>query len=246
MKPVLEKHLLPDRFQLPDWLHEVHRQGFLGRLPDHLVAAIVRGSHRVMYPAGTIVPEPEMGPWSAILLGGTVRVYLPAPDGGQITLRYLKPGDIVGTFVSNQPSLARSLLALEPIEFLHLDGARFASLTEAEPQVAWELLMETARVLRVTHRSYGIRTFGSIRVRVANAVLDRALASGPAAAGTVVRGTQHELANAAGTAREVAAGALQALKRDGVIGIQRGGVVILDPGRLAQEAEGGFGLGPPY
>src|SRR5260370_41591830 len=102
---------------------------------------------------------------------------------------------MVGTFLI-QPSLARSMLALEPAELLHLDVARLMSLTQAEPHVAWEILMESEQVLRMTLRSYGIRTFGSIRLRVANAILDRALSSGPAGAGTVVIGTQHELANA--------------------------------------------------
>jgi CRP/FNR family transcriptional regulator len=240
-----EKPESHDRASIPDWLGEARRRGPLSRLPDNLVAAIIRGGHRVTYRAGAILPEPEMGPWAALVLGGSVRVYLPAPDGGQITLRYLRPGDTVGTFVANQPSLARTLVALEPAELLHLDEARFVSLTQTEPQVTWVMLVESARILRITHRSYGIRTFGSIRLRVANAIRDRALASGPAVAGTVVTGTQHELANAAGTVREVAAGALHALKRDGVIDIRRGGVVILDPKRLAEEADGGFSFGPP-
>jgi CRP/FNR family transcriptional regulator, cyclic AMP receptor protein len=231
---------------LPDWLAGARRRGPLSRLPDHLVEAIIRGGHRVTYRAGAILPEPEMGPWAAVVLGGSVRVYLPAPDGGQITLLYLKPGDTIGTFVADQPSLARSLLAVDSAELFHFDVGRFVSLTQSEPQVAWEMLMEAARILRVTHRSYGIRTFGSIRLRVANAILDRALASGPVAAGAIVSGTQHELANAAGTVREVAAGALQAMKRDGVVEIRRGCVVILDPRRLAAEADGGFGFGSPY
>src|SRR5260370_38451805 len=107
-----EKRPLPDRVQLPDWLRDARRGGVLGPLPDHLVAAIVRGGHCVMYPAGTILPEPELGPWAAIVLRGSVRAYLPAPDGAQITLRYLKPADPVGTLVCNQHSLVRSLLAL--------------------------------------------------------------------------------------------------------------------------------------
>ncbi len=241
---MLEKYESQDRTSIPDWLGGARRRGVLSRLPDRLVGAIIRGGHRVTYRAGAILPEPEIGPWSAVVLAGSVRVYLPAPDGGQITLRYLKAGDMVGTFLS-QPSLARSLLALEPTEVLHLDVARFISLTQSEPELGWEMLMESGQILRLTHRSYGIRTFGSIRLRVANAILDRALASGLAVAGTVVTGTQHELANAAGTVREVAAGALQAMKRDGVVEIRRGCVVILDPKRLAKEADGGFGFGQP-
>ena len=209
------------------------------------MAALIQGAQRVVYPAGAVVPDWEEVPWAAFVLRGSVRVFLPSHQGAQITLRYLRPGDMIGTFTGIRTGLARSLQALDSSELLHLDVARISELARREPPLAWEMLLETARVLRLAHRAYGIRAFGSIRVRVANAILDLALARGRVAAGTVVSGTQHELANAAGTVREVVASTLQALKRDGIIDVRRGGIVILDPDRLAREADGGFGFGLP-
>jgi hypothetical protein len=43
--------------------------------------------------------------------------------------------------------------------------------------------------------------------------------------------------------REVVATALQGLKRDGMIAIRRGAVVLLDPERLGREADAGLGFG---
>lgn len=210
-----------------------------------MAAAVVQGGQRVSYPSGVVVPHWEEAPWAAIVLRGCMRVFLPSSEGGQITLRYLRTGDIIGTFDGTEPVMARSLQAMESSELLHLDVSRLAILAQSEPQLAWVLLLETVRALRQAHRAYSIRTFGSIRLRVANALLERALACGGAVAGTVVLGTQHDLATAAGTVREVIAAALQALKREGVIEVRRGRVVILDPVRLAREADGSLGFGPP-
>ncbi len=229
---------------LPAWLGEARITGLLSRLSYDLVEQIVDGAHRATYPSGAIVPRWEEAPCTAVVLRGSLRVFIPSYHGDQVTLRYLRPGDIVGTFDAIQPNLARSMQALDESELLHINTERFSALAQREAQVSWHLLQEIARSMRIVHRSYCIRAFGSVRVRVANAILDQATAKGQARAGTVVAGTQHDLANAAGTVREVVASVLRVLKDDGVIAIRRGAVVILDPTRLAEEADGGLKLGP--
>jgi CRP/FNR family transcriptional regulator len=161
-----------------------------------------------------------------------------------VTIRYLRPGDTVGSFVAVTSSYARSLEAIDPSELLHLDVARLDAVVRTEPVVAYELLVETSRAMRLAHRAYSLRAFGSIRVRVANAILERATARGEIKPGTVVQGTQHELAVAAGTVREVVATAVQRLKQEGIVDVKRGGLVIVDPAGLAAEAEGGGGFWP--
>lgn len=234
-----------DQVQLPDWLASARRRGVLSRVPSKTVAAVIQGGQRASYPAGVVIAGLEEGPWATLVLAGVLRAYVASAEGGQITLRYLRPGDLIGAFAGMPVGLSRSLQASEPVELLHLDATRLAALVQSDAQLAWELLLEAARVMRLADRSYGIRAFGSIRLRVANAILEHALASGPLVAGTTVAGTQHDLALAAGTVREVVAAALQGLKREGIIATRRGGIVILDPERLAVEADGGFGFGPP-
>jgi len=63
--------------------------------------------------------------------------------------------------------------------------------------------------------------------------------AGGVSAGLHVPGTQQELANAVGSVREVVANVLQALKREGLVEIRRGGLVIVEPEKLMAE-----GLGP--
>ena len=230
---------------LPAWLVPALHRGILSRLPEPLVVAVVQGSHRASYSTGAHLPALEDGPWAMVVLSGALRVFLPSREGDQITLRYMRPGDIIGGFVGAPASLARNLNVLETSDLLHLDAVRLERLARTEAALAFEMLNEASRVLRLAHRAYSLRAFGSIRVRVANAILERAAARGEIAPNTVVPGTQHELAVAAGTVREVVASAIQGLKRDEIVDVKRGALVIIDPARLVHEADGGAGFWPP-
>jgi CRP/FNR family cyclic AMP-dependent transcriptional regulator len=230
---------------LPAWLSQARQNGVLSRLDERVVADVIQGGQRLTLPAGAVAPGVEEGPWVVAVLRGSLRVFVPSNAGGQITLRYMRPGDMIGSFAGSSPGIARSLHALETSELLRLDAARLAGLARSDPRLAWEMVLEGARVLRLAHRSYSIRAFGSVRLRVADAILEiaRSRSRGPVGRGTVVTGTQQELANAAGTVREVVATTLQALKREGMINVSRGRVLVLDPERLAEVADGGFGFG---
>lgn len=127
-------------------------------------------------------------------------------------------------------------------EVLHIDAANLQALARTDAPLAYEMLVETTRMLRLAHRAYSIRAFGSVSLRVASAILDRARACGGAETGTVVSGTQHELAIAAGTVREVVATALHGLRQEGIVDVHRGRLVIRDYERLFREADGGLGL----
>jgi CRP/FNR family transcriptional regulator len=78
-------------------------------------------------------------------------------------------------------------------------------------------------------------TFAAVRQRVARHLLDLAAQRGPgreAMAEIVVPVSQQELADAAGTVREVVVRVLRELRRDGVVRTERDHIVILDPARL--------------
>jgi len=228
----------------PHWLAPAVNHGILSKLPQPLVAAVLQGAVRSFHAAGTVIPHWDERPWSAVVVSGAVRVFLPSREGEQVTLRYMRAGDIIGSFGAVRTTLPRSLEALDASEFLHLDVERLEALARAEPPLAFELLNESARVVRLAHRAYTLRAFATIRVRVANAILERASARGDIVPGTVVHGTQHDLAVAAGTVREVVASSIQAFKREAIVDVKRGGIVILDPQRLAHEAQANGGFWP--
>ena len=219
------------------WLDAARRHGLLSRLPDSVVATVVKGAQRVEYPPGTIGLRWDEAPKAAIVLGGTIRSFITYPDGAQVTIRYLRAGDLTGVFAPRRPALARGVQAMDRSELLFIDGERMKELALAEPRFAWALIEELTSVLNANQRALYIRAFGSVRQRVISAIVDRALASDSLADGRKVLGTQQELAVAVGSVREVVASTLGALKHERLIDVHRGVIVIVDAQRLAMEAE---------
>ncbi len=222
-----------------DWLSAARSNGMLSKLSDRLLQTVLKSSHRVQYDGGAIALRWDETPMAAFVVRGTLRGFLMFPDGGQATTRYLKPGDMTGVFAPRLPKLARAVQALVPAELLFVDSARIRELSLAEPAFAWALIEELTTVINATHRALYIRAYGSVRQRVASAILERAEISGHLRNGSTVGGTQGELATAVGSVREVVAAALHALQREGMIDVRRGGVVILDPARLPDAAHHG-------
>jgi CRP/FNR family transcriptional regulator, cyclic AMP receptor protein len=230
---------------IPEWLAAARGRGWLGRLPDALVAEVVAVAQRVDYPKGGVGLRWEEEPKTAIVLRGTARGFLAYPDGNQVTTRYLKPGDMTGVFAPRVPRIARGIQALEPTQLLLISAERMKSLANSHPIIAWALIEELATILNLTQRALYIRAFGSIKQRVAVAIVDRARLAGGVRSDQVIVGTQTELATAAGTVREVVAGVLHDLKREGIVDVRRAMLVIVDPRRLEAEADGTLALLPP-
>jgi CRP/FNR family transcriptional regulator, cyclic AMP receptor protein len=234
-----------DEAFIPEWLSAARGRGWLGRLPDPLVAEVLAAAQRVDYPKGGVGLRWEEEPKTAIVLRGTARAFLAYPDGNQVTTRYLKAGDMTGVFAPRLPRIARGIQALEPTQLLLITAERMKSLSNSHPTIAWALIEELASILNLTQRALYIRAFGSIRQRVAVAIVDRARLVGGVRSGQVIAGTQAELATAAGTVREVVAGVLHDLKREGIVDVRRAMLVIVDPHRLEAEADGTLALLPP-
>ncbi len=227
----------------PDWLEPALASGILSRLPEGILASVLERAQRVTHPAGAVALRWEEQPKTAIVLRGSLRQFLTLPDGSQVTTRYLKPGDITGVFAPRRPRLSRAVVALEPCELLLVEADRMKQLALAHPAFAWAIIEEMTTVLNANQKALYVRAAGSVRQRVISAILERAEVGGGLVAGHAVEGTQFELANAAGTVREVVAAVLQDLKRAGLVDVKRRRIIILEPGQLAREAGLAFGFG---
>jgi CRP/FNR family transcriptional regulator, cyclic AMP receptor protein len=67
--------------------------------PAELVGELLAEGERADYPAGTTVYRPVDDPQAALVVRGLVRVYLSSPGGRQVTVRYARPGDVLGIAV---------------------------------------------------------------------------------------------------------------------------------------------------
>lgn len=87
-----------------------------------------------------------------------------------------------------------------------------------------------------------VNAFGSVRQRVAVHLLDLASDGQRPQGPLVAHVSQQELANAAGSVREVVARARRDLRVAGVVATEADRIVILDPERLYEASGGSAGL----
>jgi CRP/FNR family transcriptional regulator len=222
----------------PGALNGMARKGFLARLasPD-LISELTRSAPSVYYPKGSLSFPARDGTVAALVVSGTLRYYLAGSDGRQLTIRYLGPGDLVGSLITERSNLATRIQALEPSVLLQLDAERMRQLARRSSDLSQALLEELTARLRFAYRALAASAFMSVRSRVARDLLERARMSGPPVAGRHLDVTHQSLADAIGSVREVVARAVRELRTEGVIASNGDGITVLDAEGLARLAQ---------
>ena len=72
---------------------------FLARLPPEVRDGLRAEGERADYPAGTTVYRAGSAPQAALVVRGLLRVFLTSAEGRQVTVRYARPGDVLGIAV---------------------------------------------------------------------------------------------------------------------------------------------------
>lgn len=204
---------------------------FLGDLDTATLTILMATSTLIEVARETIISDAPHHR-TAFVLDGNVRVFITAPDGRQLTVRYTRTGSTITTrteLAGNDVALkAQALVDSTLIEF---DHHTFAQLTEANQGFNVALSAELTRRLEDVYRAFAMTVFATFRERLAAHLLD---VSEPSPAGGMVAPITHRhLAEALGTAREVVSRALGELQRDGALGAVRGGIETIDTGKLA-------------
>lgn len=210
----------------------------LHELPPEVVEELMTGAVRMKIPAGAVTHRPgEPARHLELVISGVVRGFVTAPDGRTMTVRYCRPGALIGavTLFASRFTMPAAAQALVDAELLKLSPAVVRRAAARDPQVAQAFLSELSeRVLSFIDEIPG-NTFATVRQRVARHLLDLAAERGPgreARDEIVVPVSQQELADAVGTVREVVVRVLRELRQDGVVRTERDHIVILDPARL--------------
>src|SRR4030095_5355702 len=72
------------------------RGGCWASLPIATIKSLVEGGRVVEFPAGHTVYAEADAERLAVVLQGLLRVYMHASDGRQVTVRYVRAGDLLG------------------------------------------------------------------------------------------------------------------------------------------------------
>lgn len=213
------------------------RASHLGSLPDEVLARLTEGSRHVRHEAGSIShregdPEPHLD----VIVSGFARVFVAAPDGRTMTVRYCRPGAILGaiSLFSSSFAMPATVQSILPTDHLVLDPTRVRALAAADPMIAGALLTELSERVDSFIAEISRGAFSTVRQRIARHLLD--LASERQTGATLVATvSQQDLAESVGTAREVVVRILRELRSEGIVQTARRGITISDPVRLYAE-----------
>jgi CRP/FNR family cyclic AMP-dependent transcriptional regulator len=217
-------------------------RSFLADLPPELAGRLRAEGERADYPAGTTVYRAGSGPRAGLVVGGLLRVYLMSVEGRQVTVRYARPGDVLGVAVLVGGPASTSVQAVEASSLFRISVRTLTAAARNDPRVSWAIAEELNRRLYETLEQTAVNAFGSVRQRVAVHLLDLASAQQHPRGRLVARVSQQELADAAGSVREVVARVLRDFRIAGIVATAADSVVILDAARLYAESGGAAGL----
>src|SRR4030081_3484395 len=127
--------------------------GVLANLPEPIFNDLVEGALLVDYPTGSVTFRRAERARVAIVASGLLRVYLSAPDGRQITIRYARAGDVVGTDWIPGMKVNRGTQAIESSTLLHLAPGRLERLAKLSPELGWALAEDLTERLAAAHQS---------------------------------------------------------------------------------------------
>jgi CRP/FNR family cyclic AMP-dependent transcriptional regulator len=211
-------------------------------LPPEVLDELLDGAARATLPAGVVAHHAlEEGDYLELVLTGVIRVYVTAPDGRTMTIRYCRCGELLGAMSLFTDGWAEPATkqALVDTEVLRMAPQRVRELAHRDVRVASALLVELSERARSFVNEIPGSAFATVRQRVARQLLDLAStnANGDPARELAVRITQQELADAVGTVREVVVRTLRQLRDAGVVRTERDRIVLLDPAQLTEEVK---------
>jgi CRP/FNR family transcriptional regulator, cyclic AMP receptor protein len=204
-----------------------------GSLPDEVITRLMRDAMRLEMPTASIVFREGAPPSILLTLSGLIRIFLTSSAGRQSTVRYAKPGDLIGTPTLFVPQHRAGAQALTASVVLALNVDTIRHLATEDRRVALAVGADlAAQMQQYLDQLYG-NAFGNLRQRVIRHLLEMAGQQGPQLVAPL---SQQNLADAVGSVREVVARVLQALRKEQLVASTPDGIALLDPLRLHAEA----------
>jgi CRP/FNR family transcriptional regulator len=169
---------------------------------------------------------------------GHARAIREHADGRTISLAHFGPGDIFGELAMfGDERRSATIEALDEVEALAILGSDFRRLLHAHPDIAVKLVTALGRRLRDANERLTRQSFQTVQSRVAIVLGDlvtQAQSEGAGERDVLVRTTQADIAQLAGSSRESASRFLAVLERAGVVTQGRGRVIVHEPDALGR------------
>lgn len=108
-------------------------RSFLAELPAELAVRLREEGERADYPAGTTVYRAGDDPQAALVIRGLIRVFLSSPGGRQVTVRYARPGDVLGIAVLVGGPAATGVQTVEPSSVFRISSRTLITVARRDP-----------------------------------------------------------------------------------------------------------------
>jgi CRP-like cAMP-binding protein len=169
---------------------------------------------------------------------GTVKITVPSIDGREAMFNLLHPGEIFGeiALLDGQPRTADAV-AMSDCELMVIERRDFLTFVNSEPTVASKLIELLCARLRVLSDHFEEVVFLNLPQRLARILLRLYEESGRDKK-PKLKITQLELSQMLGSTRESVNKQLRIWEKAGIIALERGGIVLLAPAKLAAAAAG--------
>ena len=193
---------------------------------------------RSFAPGHVIFREGDASDTCYVVRSGHARAVRGSADGRQITLAHFGPGDIFGELAMfDDERRSATVEAIDDLEVIGILGPDMRRLMREHPDIAVQLSIALGRRLRAANERLARQSFQTVQSRVAivlGNLVAQAQDEGAGDDDVLVRVTQSDIAQLAGSSRESASRFLAVLERAGILEQGRGRVVVHDPAALAK------------
>jgi CRP/FNR family transcriptional regulator, cyclic AMP receptor protein len=200
----------------------------IARIPDPAVRALAELGRVRSYPKQTvIIHEGDAADTVYIVLSGGVRVFSSAPDGRDVVLDVLGPGEILGEMALDGSPRSASVMTTEPTSVAVLDAAGLRERLKSDVNLAMLLVTELLRRLRKTSGVVKQLALGDVYERLSGVLKELFAAS---ASGDSIEGlTQQDLADRVSASRDMVNRIFRELERGGYVEVARRRITLLKP-----------------
>jgi CRP/FNR family transcriptional regulator len=225
---------------LPESVEQAAASGVLGKLSPRQRSTLLSPGVLHSAPAGQFLYQAEDRPqFVGLIVEGFLRVFIAgASSGRESTIRYVRPGDLLGVVAALSGPSATSVQTLRDSRIWMVEAGIFRSSAQSDIQITWLMAQECANRVAALVDEVAGSAFATVKQRIAHHLLHMAQ-SRSSTPWLVARITHTALANAAGTVREVSVRELRSLRSEGLIRPTREGIAILNADglqRIAAEA----------
>jgi CRP/FNR family transcriptional regulator len=189
------------------------------------------------FPAGQVIfREGDQSDTCYVMRSGHARAVREHAGGRTISLAHFGPGDIFGELAMfDDERRSATVETLDEVEAIAILGADMRRLLREHPDIAAKIVISLGRRLREANERLTRQSFQTVQSRVAGVLADlveQARAEGAGERDVLVRTTQADIAQLAGSSRESASRFLAVLERAGIISQGRARITVHDADAL--------------